>query len=97
MSERAAYWQRLLGEWEQSGLSQAEFCRRRGVKAVNLAWWTRRLRGSADTPSAGRQRATRRAGVAVNPPSWSRWVGWLATDQTHEALPPHKTAERISA
>jgi transposase InsO family protein len=36
-------------------------------------------------------------GVAVNPPSWSRWVGWLETDQTHEALPPHKTAERISA
>lgn len=36
-------------------------------------------------------------GVAVNPPSWSRWVGWLEQDQTQEALPPHKTAEKISA
>lgn len=36
-------------------------------------------------------------GHAVNPPSWSRWVGWLEKDQTQEALPPLKTAERISA
>jgi transposase InsO family protein len=33
----------------------------------------------------------------VNPPPWSRWVGWLEKDQALEALPPHKTAERISA
>jgi len=36
-------------------------------------------------------------GHKVNPPSWSRWVGWLEKDQQLEALPPHKTAERISA
>jgi hypothetical protein len=65
MSERAAYWRRLLAEWEQSGLSQAEFCRRRGIKAVNLAWWKRRLRGSQGTPRAGRQRVTRSAGRAA--------------------------------
>ena len=45
MSERAAYWRGMLGEWEARGLSQAEFCRRRGLKAVNRAWWQRRLRG----------------------------------------------------
>lgn len=33
----------------------------------------------------------------VNPPSWSRWVGWLDKDQKPEALPPSKTLERISA
>ncbi len=65
MSERAAYWRRLLGAWEQSGLSQAEFCRRRGIKAVNLAWWKRRLRGSLGTPRAGRQRGTRSVGRAA--------------------------------
>ena len=43
MSDRAAYWRRLLGEWERSGLSQAEFCRRRRLKAVTFAWWKRRL------------------------------------------------------
>ena len=61
MSERAAYWRRLLSEWEQSGLSQAEFCRRRGLKAVDLAWWKRRLRGSEGTPRAGGRRVTRSA------------------------------------
>jgi hypothetical protein len=65
MSERAAYWRRLLGAWEQSGLSQAEFCRRRGIKAVNLAWWKRRLRSRPGTPRAGRLRGTRSAGRAA--------------------------------
>lgn len=62
MSDRAAYWQRLLAEWERSGLSQAEFCRRRGIKAVNLAWWKRRLRAT-DVVDGGRRE--RRAGRAV--------------------------------
>jgi hypothetical protein len=47
MSDRARYWQRLLAAWEKSGLSQAEFCRRRKVKAVNFGWWKRRLMGPA--------------------------------------------------
>lgn len=51
MSDRAACWRELLTEWEGSGVSQAEFCRQRGLKAVNLAWWKRRLRGS---PGASR-------------------------------------------
>jgi hypothetical protein len=37
MADRAVYWRRLLGAWECSGLSRAEFCRRRGIKAVTLA------------------------------------------------------------
>lgn len=48
MSERSNYWARLLGAWEKSGLSQAEFCRRRGVKAVTFAWWKRKLGDPAD-------------------------------------------------
>lgn len=44
MTERASYWSGLLKEWEGSGLSQAEFCRRRGVKAVTFAWWKRQWR-----------------------------------------------------
>jgi len=43
MSDRARYWQRLVAAWEKSGLSQAEFCRRRKVKAVNFGWWKRKL------------------------------------------------------
>ncbi len=47
MSERGRYWGRWLGKWERSGLTQAEFCRRHGLKAVNLGWWKRRLGDSA--------------------------------------------------
>jgi hypothetical protein len=61
MSDRAAYWQRLLTNWERSGLSQAEFCRRRHVKAVTFAWWKRRLMGT----SAGRRRKRRRPPAEV--------------------------------
>jgi len=33
----------------------------------------------------------------VNPPPWSRWVGWLDKDQNIEAQPSHKTVLRVSA
>lgn len=43
MSDRARYWQQLMRAWEKSGLSQAEFCRRRRIKAVTFGWWKRKL------------------------------------------------------
>ena len=43
MTERAKYWRGLLREWKGSGLSQAEFCRQRGVKAMTFYWWKRQL------------------------------------------------------
>ncbi len=46
MSDRAKYWQGLIAAWERSGLTQAEFCRRRGVKPVSFAWWKRKLGGT---------------------------------------------------
>jgi hypothetical protein len=50
MSDRARYWSELLRAWERSGLSQAEFCRRRGLKAVSFSWWKRQL-GMARRPT----------------------------------------------
>ena len=52
MSDRARHWRGLVDAWETSGLSQAEFCRRRGVKAVTFGWWKRRLKG-ARKPTGG--------------------------------------------
>ena len=43
MSERGRYWRRWLGKWKRSGLTQAEFCRRHGLKAGNFGWWKRKL------------------------------------------------------
>jgi hypothetical protein len=54
MTERARYWSDLVAAWSQSGVSQAEFCRRRDVKLVTFVWWKRQLQrvpgGVADVP-----------------------------------------------
>jgi hypothetical protein len=36
---RRAYWRALLEECRRSGLSQAEFCRRRGIPPGTLGYW----------------------------------------------------------
>jgi hypothetical protein len=60
MSDRARYWQRLVTAWEKNGLSQAEFCRRRKVKAVNFGWWKRKLESiSKSHPGASRSGSSR--------------------------------------
>lgn len=43
MTERARYWSDLVSAWGQSGLSQVEFCRMRGIKAGTFAWWKRQF------------------------------------------------------
>jgi len=43
MSARAKYWRRVVTAWERSGLSQAAFCRRRGVSYAAFGYWRRRL------------------------------------------------------
>ena len=44
MTKRGRYWQRWLVKWERSGLTQAEFCRRHGLKGMNFGWWKGKLR-----------------------------------------------------
>ena len=71
MTERAKYWSGLVAAWAGSGLSQAEFCRRRGIHGGTFAWWKRQLRradagavpGVAATsgPSKRQARPSRRA------------------------------------
>lgn len=46
-TERARYWQSLVHEQEQSGLTQAAFCRQRQINPGTFAWWRRRLRSGA--------------------------------------------------
>jgi hypothetical protein len=41
--KRRALWRERLEAWSASGLSQAEFCRRRGLKPVDFSWWKRTL------------------------------------------------------
>jgi hypothetical protein len=44
-ARRAERWRELLQRWQDSGLSQAEFCRRRRIAAWKFRWWKRRLSG----------------------------------------------------
>lgn len=40
---RHAAWRRRLSEWKRSGLSQAAFCRRHGLREQQFSWWKQRL------------------------------------------------------
>ena len=40
--KKAGHWRALLGEWKESGLSQREFCRRRGISFSAFHYWRHR-------------------------------------------------------
>ena len=43
LSDKKVYWQNLIREWEESGMSQAAFCRTRNITHSNVFVWRRRL------------------------------------------------------
>ena len=43
-TSRRAHWRTVLEECQRSGLSQAEFCRRRGIPSGTFAFWKHTLR-----------------------------------------------------
>lgn len=47
---RAREMRRMLGRWERSGLTQAEFALRHGITPGALRWWRHTLRGSRQAP-----------------------------------------------
>ena len=79
MTERARYWQRHLDRWERSGLSQAEFCRRRGLKAVTFAWWRRKL-------ATGRSHTRGRGADAGRPSSVARRAEFVEVAMTSPGM-----------
>lgn len=48
LAHRRQYWQEIVAEWQQSGLTQAEFSRRRAVADKSLSYWVRRLSRGKD-------------------------------------------------
>jgi hypothetical protein len=41
--EKRAYWQQHIDQWQQSGLSQIEYCRRNQIKKYQWGYWKKRL------------------------------------------------------
>ena len=71
MTARGREMQRVLGQCERSGLTMAEFARRRGISPHTLAWWRHRLRVTATVRSerAAGDRPARFTEVAFDRPS----------------------------
>jgi hypothetical protein len=49
---RAESWMRRVSEWEESGLSQREFCRTRGISLSGFRYWRSRLAEGSGTSGA---------------------------------------------
>ncbi len=43
-TNRAAYWQEHISQWSESGLTQAEYCRRNKLSAAAFHWWKGQFR-----------------------------------------------------
>ena len=48
-TSRAVYWQEHISQWSESGLTQAEYCRRNKISAAAFNWWKRHLRKKSKT------------------------------------------------
>jgi len=68
LTKRGREMRRLLVAQQCSGLSLAEFARRRGVRANTLSWWRHRL-GGGDGVEEG---ASRERFIELSPPA-SSW------------------------
>jgi len=40
--QKRSYWKQQIEQWQQTGLSQAEYCRRNNLKHHQLAYWRKR-------------------------------------------------------
>ena len=43
LTKRGRFWAKHLLQWQQSGLSQVEYCRQKRLSAPALGWWKRQL------------------------------------------------------
>ena len=51
LEQKRSYWKQQIEQWQQSGLSQAEYCRRNNLKHHQLVYWKRRcLKTETEVP-----------------------------------------------
>ena len=43
LEQKRSYWKQQIEQWQQSGLSQAEYCRRNNLKHHQLVYWKKRF------------------------------------------------------
>jgi hypothetical protein len=87
-TSRAAYWQKHIFQWSESGLTQAEYCRRNKLSVAAFNWWKRNLRkkSKAQKNSSASMQFVEVHGV---PPVHSD------CDETYEVVLPRGRAIRV--
>ena len=50
--EKSKFWQAHIKAWKNSNLSQAEYCRRQGLKNHRLCYWVNKKSAKPDHPLA---------------------------------------------
>ena len=60
--QRERYWRKIMRQWEQSGQTQAEYCRRQSLSLAAFGWWRSELK----------RRERERSGRADQQPKHSR-------------------------
>ena len=43
LEQKRAYWKQHIDSWQQTGLSQAEYCRRHNLRHHQLVYWKKRF------------------------------------------------------
>lgn len=43
LEEKRNFWKHHIDRWQESGLSQTEYCRRQNLKPHQLAYWKKRF------------------------------------------------------
>jgi hypothetical protein len=43
LEQKRSYWKQQIEQWQQTGLSQAEYCRRNNLKHHQLVYWKKRF------------------------------------------------------
>lgn len=42
--QKRTHWQSHIDNWQQSGVSQTEYCKQHGLKLANFGYWRTRLK-----------------------------------------------------
>ncbi len=50
-SDKAAYWQQHFTVWQQSGLSQRDYCQQHQLTFSSFGYWRKRLKEKGRSPS----------------------------------------------
>ena len=52
-AEKRAYWEKHLGDWKSSGLTQKDYCKREGLTYGSFKSWRSQLIEKTDFPAPG--------------------------------------------